>query len=157
MTLDEQILREHIAAGPFQSGVELKKWQLVSIDWPHAVISITATPHEGWPAAYSFRFECTNYPDSPVTAQPWDLDNILPLNPGKWPGGTERFIKVFNPGWKEGQCLYLPCDRISMEGHPDWLIKHPHLIWKPDSNITLYLGAVHELLNSSSYTGPRGS
>lgn len=156
-SLDEQIFCAHLADGPFQSGVEQKKWELISIDWPHVVISISATTHEEWPSAYGFRFECSNYPDTAVTAQPWDLEHNTPLEPRKWPGGKNRVPKVFRPDWKEGHCLYLPCDRISIEGHTDWHTKHAHLIWKPTSDITLYLDAIHELLNSSDYTGPRSA
>ncbi len=157
MKPDEQVLRAHIANGPFQSGVDLGKWKLISIDWPYVLITVSATPHEGWPNAYCFRFECTNYPEAAVTAQPWDLERKTPLEAKNWPGGKERLTKAFRPDWKGGQCLYLPCDRISMEGHPDWRRQHPHLTWGPDRDITLYLGAIHELLNSSAYTGPRGS
>jgi hypothetical protein len=155
--LDEQILRSHLEGGLFQSGVALQKWQLISIDWPYVLISVSAAAHEGWPSAYDFRFECSNYPDTPVTAQPWDLEHDAPLDPSKWPGGKSRVPKVFNPDWKAGQCLYLPCDRISLEGHADWYSKHAHLIWKSTSDITLYLEAIYELLNSSDYTGPRSA
>jgi hypothetical protein len=157
MPLDEQILRAHLADGPFQSGVDLKKWQLVSIDWPYVLISVSAAAREGWPLAYGFRFECSNYPDTAVTAQPWDLERNAPLDPGKWPGGKNRVPKVFRPDWKAGQCLYLPCDRISIDGHTDWHRLHPHLIWKPTSDITLYLNEIYDLLNSSDYTGPRSA
>jgi hypothetical protein len=157
MPLDERMFRGHLADGPFQSGIDLKKWQLFYVKWPYAVISISAKPHEEWPSEYGFRFECSNYPDAAATAQPWDLENDTPLEPKKWPGGKDRVSKVFRPDWKEGRCLYLPCDRISIEGHPDWHTKHAHLIWKSTSDITLYLEAIHELLNSSDYTGPRGA
>lgn len=157
MTLDEQIFRSHVEEGLFQSGVDQQKWQLISIDWPYVLINVSAAAHVGWPSAYSFRFECSNYPDVPVTAQPWDLEQIMPLDPSKWPGGKSRVPKVFRPDWKAGQCLYLPCDRISIEGHADWYSKHAHLIWKPTSDITLYLEAIYELLNSSDYTGPRSA
>ena len=34
---------------------------------------------------------------------------------------------AFNPGWKNGSCLYLPCDRQSIEGHANWHGEHPSL------------------------------
>jgi len=157
LPLDEQILRRHLDEGPFQIGIDQKKWQLVSLDWPYVIINVSATSHEGWPVKYTFRFECTNYPDTPTTAQPWDIEQNKPLESGKWPGGKSRIPKVFRPDWKEGQCLYLPCDRISLEGHTNWPVKYPYLIWTPDSDITLYLEAIYELLNSNDYTGPRSA
>ena len=32
---------------------------------------------------------------------------------------------VFRPDWKHGQCLYLPCDRMSIEGHDNWRTNIP--------------------------------
>ena len=155
--LDEQIFRKHLDEGPFQIGVDREKWQLISINWPYVIINISATPHEGWPTMYALRFECTNYPDVPVTAQLWNIEKNTPLESSKWPGGSSRIPKVFRPDWKEGKCLYLPCDRISIEGHSNWPSKYPHLIWTSDSDITLYLEAIYELLNSKDYTGPRSA
>ena len=154
MNLDEQIFRAHVAEGPFQSGVDIKKWELVSIDWPHVVISVSATPHKEWPSVYYFRFECTNYPNSAVTGQPWDVKQNAPLEKAKWPGGKNRVPKVFNPDWNNGQCLYLPCDRIADQWTHRLAAEAFSPVWGPDRDITLYLGAIHELLNSSDYTGP---
>jgi hypothetical protein len=53
--------------------------------------------------------------------------------------------------------LYLPCDRLSIEGHDAWRTQYPAMNWISTSDITLYLGIVYELLNSSDYTGPRGA
>ena len=155
---DERALRAHIAAGPFQSGVDRGWWRLITIEWPYVIIAVSATPQEKWPSEYDFRFECSNYPQDPATAQPWDLDRNAPLDSSKWPTGRLRIPLAFNPGWKGGQCLYLPCDRLSIEGHAGWVNQHPHMIWKANSSdITLYLGILHDLLNSSDYTGPRSA
>jgi hypothetical protein len=154
---DEQTFRAHINDGPFIAGVDRGRWRLVSIDWPFAIIGVTAATGQNWPSEYVFRFECSNYPQAAVTAQPWDLDQNLPLAFGKWPGGKSRIPAVFRPDWKEGKCLYLPCDRISIEGHEPWRTQHPHLIWKSTSDITLYLEELYDLLNSSDYSGPRGT
>ena len=154
-SLDEKIFDSHLKGGTFQYGVDQKKWRLISIEWPYVIIGVNAKTHNGWPTEYSFRFECSDYPNSPVTAQPWDINTNKPLDPNKWPGGKNRVPKVFRPDWKGGACLYLPCDRISIEGHSAWPSKHPHLIWKPTSEITLYLEAIYELINSSDYSGPR--
>lgn len=155
---DESVLRGHIAAGPFQSGVDRGWWRLVAIDWPYVIIAVSATPREKCPSEYSFRFECSNYPQDAVTAQPWDMDRNTPLDGSKWPTGRSRIPPAFNPGWKGGQCLYLPCDRLAIEGHAGWVNQHPNMIWKANSSdITLYLGILHDLLNSSDYTGPRSS
>ena len=153
---DEQVFRRDLESGPFQSGCDRGRWHLHDLDWPHAIIAIQAAIRENSPTDYALRFECTDYPQAPPTAQPWDAEKEVPLPFTRWPGGTRRVPLAFNPNWKSGKCLYLPCDRLSIEGHEAWRNQHPSMIWSPESDITLYLGIVHELLNSSDYTGTRG-
>ncbi len=155
--MDEQVLRSHLEDGPFQIGVERKKWRLIEIRWPHVFISVSAAAREGGPEEFVFCFECQNYPQSPVTARPWDIEKNAPLDFTRWPNGKSRIPSVFRPDWKNGECLYLPCDRISIEGHSDWSAKYAYLIWNNDSDICLYLGELYDLLNSSDYSGLRGS
>lgn len=161
MLPDEQVFWSHIRSGTFQSGVDRGWWRLDSISWPVALIGVAAAPRLNAPNEYLFRFDCANYPQSAPTAQPWDADRNAPLEPAKWPGGQPRMKEIFNPGWVAGpdksHCLYVPCDRLSMIGHDGWRNQHPHLIWKPSSDVTLYLGLIHELLNSFDYTGTYGA
>src|SRR5687768_11041357 len=95
---DEQVLRLHLQSGRFRSGEASGRWRLVSLKWPHLVIGVRAA--DG--VEYAFRFECSNYPRSPVTAQPWDLDPDVPLTVSRWPTGRSRVPLAFNPGWKDG-------------------------------------------------------
>lgn len=155
LTPDEVLFRTHIAQGPFQSGEDRQRWRLLKIEWPHVVIAVRAGQREGAPAEYAFRFNCLNYPQSPPTAQPWDAALNQPLSVHQWPTGRSRLPLAFNPGWKEGQCLYLPCDRMSIEGHDGWRTQHPSMIWSSTGDITQYLKVIYELLNSHDYTGTR--
>ena len=157
MGVDERVFRSHLEAGPYQSGLDRGRWHLLSLKWPHALIAVRAAEMADGPHEYVLRFECINYPQSPPTAQPWDADADAPLPSERWPDGKRRVPFAFNPGWKGGECLYLPCDRLSIEGHDPWRTQHPSMIWSPESDITLYLRIVYDLLNSSDYTGPRGA
>ena len=157
MGIDEQVFRAHLVAGPFQSGFDRGRWRLLALNWPHALIAIQAAERIDGPAEYALRFECTNYPQTPPTAQPWDTERDAPLPSARWPSGTNRVPLAFNSGWKNGQCLYLPCDRLSIEGHDPWRSQHPSMIWSPASDITQYLRIVHDLLTSSDYSGTRGA
>jgi hypothetical protein len=103
------------------------------------------------------RFECSNYPQNPPTAQPWDLERDAPLSAEQWPGGRVHVPLAFNPQWMGGACLYLPCDRQSIVGHDNWRAQHPSMIWTPASDISLYLRIVHDLLTSVDYTGLRST
>ncbi len=157
MQPDEQVFRSHIEAGPFQSGVDRGRWRLLSIEWPYALIAISAAARERAPDEYALRFECRDYPQTAPTAQLWDVERGQPLEQRRWPAGRGRVQHAFNPAWNSGQCLYLPCDRLSIVGHDVWRSQHPTMIWSSASNITLYLRIVHDLLHSSEYTGTRGA
>lgn len=156
-TPDERAFRNHLEAGAFQSGVDRRRWRLISIDWSYAVIAVSAASRPNSPEEYFFRFELSNYPTSPPTAQPWNVDKNSALENDKWAAGGGRFALAFNPNWKGGSCLYLPCDRQSIEGHGDWFHQHPEMIWAADGNITQYLRIIYDLLNSKDYTGIRST
>ncbi len=156
MSPAERALRADLDRGPFQSGVDRGKWRLLRVEWPHVQIAVSAAPDRG-PKEYVLRMECSNYPQSAPTVGLWDPQLDAPLPPERWPTGTTRVPPVFNPAWKDGTCLYLPCDRISFEGHDAWRTQHPEKIWSATSDITLYLRIVYELLNSSDYTGTRSA
>jgi hypothetical protein len=89
----------------------------------------------------------------PATAQPWDLIANAALPSSQWPTGRAIVPSVFRPQWKNGSCLYLPCDRMSIEGHGNWHNEHPARLWNPSRGIVCYLEQLHDLLNSNDYTG----
>lgn len=157
MRPDERVFRDHIEQGRFQSGEDRGRWRLISIEWPYAVIAVNAAERPQGPRDYAFRFELSDYPQTPPTAQPWDIEKKSALEHNKWPFGRSRIPLAFNPGWKGGICLYLPCDRLSIQGHDGWRTQHPSMIWSANEDITQYLRIIHDLLNSSDYTGPRSS
>ncbi len=155
MLPDERAFRADVAAGPFLLGACLRRWRLGKVEWPFSLIAVTAAVREGAPEEWWFRFDCTGYPQQAPTARPWDHEADRPLPFDRWPGGRSRVPAVFRPDWKDGTCLYLPCDRVSAAGHEEWRTAHPSLIWSPARGIVLYLDELHALLNSSDYTGVR--
>lgn len=158
LTPDERVFREHLEAGPFQSGVDRERWRLISVDWSHAVLAVSAAQRPNAPEEYFFRFELSNYPAVPPTAQPWNSEKNAPLEVDKWASGDGRVSLAFNSGYKGGTCLYLPCDREAFDqGHQNWIHQHPEMIWSPDGDITQYLRIIYDLLNSKDYTGLRSS
>ena len=111
------LLEQDLAAPEFRRGEIEGRWRHAGTAWPHAIIAVSAPPRPRAPGEYGFRFECSGYRQTPVTAQPWDIAANAPLPPNHWPTGTLIVPSVFRPTWKQGQCLYLPCDRMSIEGH----------------------------------------
>lgn len=151
---DARAFRQHLDGGAFLLGAARGRWRLVALCWPHAVIAVAAAPRPGSPAEYGFRFELTNYPQHPPTAQLWDLEHDQPLAATRWPTGRVRLAAAFNPGWNP-QAIYIPCDRTAMLGHDLWQTQHPSMIWSPAGDITQYLQILHALLTSGDYTGTR--
>lgn len=154
---DQLTFEADLEGGAFLSGVDRGRWRLVSVDWPNAVIAVSAAQRDEAPVEYYFRFNLLNYRADPPTAQPWDVERNQDLSFDRWPSGGPRLKAAFNPGWQGGAAIYIPCDRLAIAGHDQWPRLYPHMIWSPLRDITQYLQIVHELLNSTDYTGTRGS
>jgi hypothetical protein len=154
---DRLLLETDLAAPEFRCGQIKGKWRHVSTVWPFSFFVVSAAERPNAPTEYAFRFECTGYRQVPVTAQPWDLNANARLPPARWPTGRHLVPSVFRPEWLGGQCLYLPCDRMSINGHPNWLHEHPNRLWQPERGIICYLEQLYDLLNQSDYSGIRGT
>jgi hypothetical protein len=154
---DRLMLEADLGAPPFRCGQIGGKWRHVATHWPHVLIAVSAAERAGAPAEYGFRFECSGYRQTPVIGRPWDLDKNAPLPPPRWPTGRSIVPSVFRPEWKAGECLYLPCDRISIDGHQNWVHEHPNRLWQPERGIVCYLEQVYDLLNQSDYAGVRSA
>ena len=153
---DEQAFLDEVAEGGFQLAVHLGRWRIVLIAWPTVEVEISAAPRAGAPDTYGFRFDCTGFPQNPPTARPWACASGTPLPFGQWPAGARRVSAVFRPDWRNGTCLYAPCDRVSIAGHANWRQEHPAYVWRPEKGLQQYLEFLHELLNSEDYKGVRG-
>lgn len=145
---EEAVFQSHIASGPFRLGVTNRRWRLVTVTWPYAVFAVRAADD----VEYGLRFDLTGYPQH-GTARPWDLEKNAPLVSTLWPKGSQRIPLAFNPQWKAGSCLYLPCDRESISAHPEWATMHPSLIWDVSLGVVSYLRIIHDMLNSGDYGG----
>ena len=154
---DQSLLESDLAASEFRCGEIEGRWRHIITTWPHVVIAVSAALRTNAPPEYGFRFECTGYRQSPPTARPWDLTSNAPLARSSWPTGRSIVPSVFRPQWKDGTCLYLPCDRLAIEGHGNWQHEYPTRLWNPSRGIVCYLEQLHDLLNSIDYTGVGGT
>jgi hypothetical protein len=148
---DERALRADLAKPAFRLGGVDGRWRLIGVLWPFVVVGVTAK--DG--LEFALRLNCSGFPQTPPTGGPWDAARDAVLAADRWPrskGG--RVGAVFNPGWKGGTALYLPCDRESIAGHDNWRKEMPSKIWRPADGIVQYLELVHELLNSRDYAAP---
>jgi len=154
---DRKLLEDDLVTPEFRCGEIEGKWRHIRISWPYALFAVIAAERPNAPPEYGFRFECTGYRQVAVTGCPWDLEKDRPLPPPRWPTGRSIVPSVFRPDWKDGQCLYLPCDRMSIEGHPNWITQYPNRLWQPVRGIICYLEQLYDLLNQSDYSGVRGA
>ncbi|ODT89053.1 hypothetical protein [Phenylobacterium sp. SCN 70-31] len=154
---DELLLSRDLAAPLYRCGEIEGRWRHVSTDWPYVIIAVSAAERPNSPSEYGFRFECSGYPQNLPTGRPWDIDANAPLPAGRWPNGRSILPSVFRPGWKKGECLYLPCDRLSIAGHDQWRHEHPSRLWNPERGIVCYVEQLYELLNQGDYTGAIGA
>jgi hypothetical protein len=139
----QRALEVHLKSGRFLAGVARGRWQLLAQDFPVVIVAIAALDERH----VILRVDCTGYPELPPTATVWDLERQQRMPRQRWPRGG-RVSQVFNPGWKGGAALYIPCDRQSIEGHPNWYAEYPWLIWKPAIGLAHYVEAIHEVLQS---------
>jgi len=151
----EAALRADLEGGRFLRGVTQKKWRLISLSWPDALIAISAAERKGSPSEYVFRFDLNGYPTSAPTAGLWDVDKNQLLAGEDRPTGGPNVAIAFRSDWENGRALYLPCDRVALDSHVDWKLKYAMRAWRAGADITHYLGMVHEILNSASYQGTR--
>lgn len=140
---DKDTLEVHLRSGRFLAGAAKSRWRLVDLQWP--VVFIEVGTCDG--RTFTLRFECSGYPDVAPTATLWDLATGQQLAAARWPSGG-RVSQVFNPSWKGGTALYIPCDRESISGHANWLSEYSWLIWSPSRGLLQYLEAVCEILQS---------
>lgn len=152
---DRLLLDQDLAAPEFRCGEVEGRWRHVATDWPYVIIAVAAEAREVGPEEYAFRFECSGYRQTPVTAQPWDVAANSPLAFDRWPTGKTIIPSIFRPDWKLGVCLYLPCDRLSIEGHDAWRNDHPSRLWQPGRGIICYLEQLYDLFHQSDYSGAR--
>jgi hypothetical protein len=149
---DEKAFRADTSSGRFAAGVDAGDWRLVSIDWPHAIIAITAAPRAGAPGEYCFRFELSGYPNTAATAQAWNVDEDRIATDAERPK-VSYSPSPFRWDWLDGTALYIPCDRVAVQGHHDWPAQHADELWDPTKGISKYVIYVHRRLNEDAYTG----
>ncbi|MCB0496169.1 MAG: hypothetical protein KDC79_08535 [Cyclobacteriaceae bacterium] len=143
---EEEVLNDHLNSAEYQSGAMEESWGMIENDkrpqWPFVIFWVVAKSGD----KYFFRFDLTGYNEFAPTAILWDPSTNTPLGQSKWPNWNKRTKQVFRLWGK--QCLYLPCDRLALEGHTDWPQKHNYLIWKAfEDTITKYLIELYQTLN----------
>lgn len=148
----ERAFREHLTTGRFRAGVAAGRWRLVAVDWPFAVIAVSAAPRPNGPAEFILRFELGGYPATAPTGGLWDLDANASLAAQYRPKG-ERVAQLFRTDWGSATAMYAPWDRTGLQSHPDWANQHQQDAWNPTRDLSFVLTKVYEVLNTDDYLG----
>jgi hypothetical protein len=151
MSPDQRAFEADLAKPGFRLGAAQGRWRHITTKWPFTLVAVTA--RDG--TEHVLRLNCDGFPEAPPTGGPWDpqADAILAFD--RWPRGRGgRLSAVFRTEWQGGTALYLPCDRVSIAGHPNWRTEMPSKIWRPGDGIIQYMELIHELLNCSDYSPP---
>lgn len=149
-TPDARAFGADISEALFRQGEVDGKWQLRRFGWPHALIDVAAKV-----GFFTFRFELSQFPILPPTAQLWDAETDGPLAHDKWPRSRGGRVKdVFRVDWQQGTALYLACDRVTIQTHPQWVTQMPARLWRAGGSIVQYLEELHVLLNSEDFSPP---
>jgi len=148
----ERSMRAHIVGARFQSGVDDKRWRLISLEWPNALIAVSAATREKGPAEYVLRFDLSGYPLPGITAGVWDLSANALLAEEFRPKG-DRAGRVFRADWESGRALYAPWDYVALSSHGQWPGQYPLHAWNGNRDLTFYLVNTWEVLNDDEYLG----
>lgn len=103
-----QRIEQDLASADFEAGAGAGHWRLLSLDWPHLIVTVTC----GDGNALGLRIMVDGYPRLAPSGRPWDLVSDEALPSGMWPeGGTVP--EVFRRDWSRdnGDAPYLACDR----------------------------------------------
>jgi len=156
MRLDETCFKEHVAARLFQDGVARGYWDIAprdGVEWPYALIWISAPTRPNSPDRFFLRFSLKDYPSKGPTATLWDFEKDVRLDLAKWPKGNGDVGMVFRTNWKEAVSLYAPWDSFPLLDHTDWPQKYPGYVWKPTYTIVHYLRQTRDVLHTDEYIG----
>lgn len=142
----ERTFLAHLRRAEFEAAVAARRWRLVELDWPVALIAVSAAERPKAPQEFVLRFDLMGYPSEAPTAIPFDLETGARLAPEKLPKGPRLSGNMaFRPDWPG---LYLPVDRTALNGH-NWRTWR----WDDTRDISFYLRLVYELLNAEDYAG----
>jgi hypothetical protein len=153
MASGHRMLIDDLNGSRFPVGVDRGYWRLIDLAWPTATFGVAAATRAGAPEEYAVRLELSTYPQAPA-GRLWDVERDQPLDIAQWPTGG-RASQAFNPGWRP-DAIYLPVDRIALEGHDPWITQHPEFVWDRSRDVSQYLQLIHEILNEDGYAGTRG-
>jgi hypothetical protein len=151
---DERIFQTHLEGGRFRAGVAAGHWRLIEIDWPDALLAVSAAARENSPTEFVLRLELSGYPHSAPTGSVWDIDAKDWLAADRRPKGERAAMLFRTDGWAHSTtAMYAAWDRLGLQSHAQWAQNNAMQAWTPSRDISFVLANVHEVLNADDYLG----
>ena len=98
-SVNERLLRKHLARGRFQSGVDQGRWRLVNIRWPEAIVAVRRKELRHRNHEALIRFQLDSYPQSAPVIDLWDVDRQSKIEPIQWPNWFRNFVVRHYPSF----------------------------------------------------------
>ena len=139
--LAARLLDADLASTHVELGVHRGWWSIDTVEFPTVVASFAVPVTLYAPGRLTLHVDCTDFPQQAPTAYPIDPVTGAILAPGSRPTHG-RCAMTFRSDWEGGRALYLPVDRVALNGHPNWRQEHPHEVWDPARGIVQFLRLV---------------
>ena len=153
--IEKNLLEQHLSEAEFQIGVDRGWWGVRAEEgsgfaWPHLLAWIKCSLPDFYSDRLYLRFDLSGYNHQAPSASMWDIEISSYLEPVKWPKGTAQIVSIFK-AHNHQMCLYHPCDRYAIVGHPQWSVQYGDLLWKPGDKLIKYIRDLHVRINPDSY------
>ncbi|MGH2973618.1 MAG: DUF7665 family protein [Solirubrobacterales bacterium] len=145
--LAQRRLARDLESPEVQLGVARGWWSIKKRRWPFLYVVVATAPNTYSEGEVMLRIDVGGYPQAP-TACPWNPEADAQLAADNRPAGGRAGV-AFRADWEGGRALYLPVDRVALEGHPSWPSEHPATAWDPERGIGQLLALVHTILNEA--------
>lgn len=139
--LAAHMLDADLASGEVELGIHRGWWTIDAVEFPIVVVSFAVPVTLYPPGRLTLRIDCTDFPQQAPTAHPIDAASRAILDAGSRPTHG-RCAMTFRCDWEDGRALYLPVDRVALNGHPNWRQEHTHEAWDPARGIVQFLRLV---------------
>ena len=148
MAPDEAALRRDLSSAAYRLGEKAGRWRLARLQFPLAYFEISAPPRPSSPDRFLLRLNAEGYRAIGPTGELWHAARGGALLAHERPQGPNGILLPFQI-WGV-PCTYHPIDRLAQD---HWANDFHELRWDAGSDITTYLGTIHDILDHPEYVG----
>jgi hypothetical protein len=139
----------------FLAGVDVGRWALLLLEWPHVYVRVTGRdPETGRTFSHDFRLECTGFPDPGPFVERWAYadgathGNRPPAPSGPGAPGFIEAMKEWGGGGGSGG-IYRAWNRGAAT-HNGWAAKRPDEAWHSRREIVFIMEHLYALVTEQA-------